>query len=168
MTFTRDDQRGRLKCANGARQCVFRTPPFAATLLFAAALLAGCGGNQGPERSLVSGTITYAGKPISAGTIRFVPLPTCPAPASAADIVDGQYKVNMHGGVPVGTHRIQIEAYRDVPGSPKPNPSAAGPPWTRVGQQQQYLPKKYNTDSQLEIKIEPGSREIVKNFELTD
>ena len=32
----------------------------------------------------------------------------------------------------------------------------------------QYLPKSHNVDSQLQITVEPGSRNITKNFDLTD
>ena len=33
----------------------------------------GCRANQGPERVVVAGTVTYRGEPIKRGVIRFVP-----------------------------------------------------------------------------------------------
>jgi len=33
---------------------------------------------------------------------------------------------------------------------------------------EQYVPAKYNTSTELQITVEPGSKEIVKNFELMD
>lgn len=78
-------------------------------------------------------------------------------------IKDGRYKVDGHGGVPVGTHKIEIEAYRVDPKYLKSGaPTARGIPRT------QYLPKRYNADSQVQIAIEPGSKEITKDFDLTD
>jgi hypothetical protein len=131
-----------------------------------AALLSGCGGDGGPQRVVVSGTVTYGGKPVSEGTIRFAPLPTCPAPMTGAMIVDGKYTVNMHGGVPVGTHKVKIEALRKTKNTSMPN--VAAPRQMQEAGLEQYIPKKYNANTQLEITIQPGSREISKNFDLTN
>ena len=128
-----------------------------------ATLLTGCGRDRGPERVVVSGTITYQGNPISVGMIRFMPTATSPVPMAGAPIKDGAYKVDGHGGVPVGTYKIEIEGYRmDPKHVPSDAPMARGTPRT------QYLPKRYNVESQLQITIEPGSPEITKNFDLTD
>ena len=62
----------------------------------------------------------------------------------------------------MGTHRIQIEAYRKI--TPRPGSSERLDPRAS----EQYLPAKYNVNTQLEITIPPGSREITKNFDLTD
>jgi hypothetical protein len=119
--------------------------------------LAGCRGGRGPERVIVSGTITHNGKPIPEGEIRFVPAPPAAVPVAIAQIVDGQYRVDHHGGVPVGTHKVEIQAFH-MPS--KPVPLGPAP--------QNYLPKRFNTDSQLKMTIESGSREITKDFALTD
>lgn len=134
----------------------------------AIAALTGCGkGAGGPERVVVSGTVTYRGAPLSDGEIRFVPLPTCPVPTTAARIVDGKYEIEGSGGVPVGSHKIQIEAYRWLDSMRKSDASL--PPDTSMRRpRQQYLPKKYNSSTELEITIEPGSSAITKDFELTD
>jgi hypothetical protein len=132
-----------------------------------AALFSGCGGGRGPERVPVSGTVTYNGKPIS-GTIRFLPTAATAAPMAAANVMDGNYRVDLRGGVPVGTHKVVIEAYR-VPSNaatqdvaPLPTGGARGVPGA------QYLPRRYNADSTLQITIPPGSPAITKNFDLTD
>jgi hypothetical protein len=128
--------------------------------------LSGCR-KEGPERVILAGTVTYQGKPVTEGTILFTPAATSQVPSAGASIVDGNYKVDVHGGVPVGTHRISIQAYRSVPftlppGQPEPRNYSQG----RL--RQQYLPKIYNATSQLVITIEPGSGAIAKNFDLTD
>jgi hypothetical protein len=135
-----------------------------------APFFSGCGGgNRGPERVAVSGTVTYHGKPIPDGTIRFVPLPAFPVPATSALIVDGKYKADGNGSVPVGTHKIEIEAYRKTKGaSPLPAGKPLPPRYSGDSLREQYLPKRYNADSQLQITIEPGSREVTKDFDLTD
>ena len=130
-------------------------------------LWSGCGADRGPERVVVFGTVTHNGKPISEGTIRFLPVATSAVPMAGTDIRDGKYKVDGRGGVPVGTHTIDIEAFRVDTGALKPGagvPSAMARGVRRV----QYLPKRYNEDSQLQITIEPGSKQINKDFDLTD
>jgi hypothetical protein len=134
----------------------------------AAVCFIGCRGDRGPERVIVSGTVTYNGKPIGEGEIRFMPVAASVVPMAAAEINDSKYRVDLRGGVPVGTHKIEIEAVRVdksrlKPGQPMP-PSARlrGVPF------QQYIPKRYNLDSELQITIEPGCREITKDFDLKD
>ncbi len=83
----------------------------------------GCG-DRGPQRVIVSGRVTYNGKPISSGVILFVPLPSCPVPSAAAEITDGKYRVDARGGVPVGTHKIKIEGYRKPANAPQPSTAA--------------------------------------------
>ena len=122
----------------------------------------------GPERVVVSGNVTYNGKPIAEGAIRFVPVASCRAPVAVATIVDGNYTVNVHGGVPVGRHKIEIEAYRRVmppglkPGDPLP------PCFPPKGMRAQCLPKKFNVDTHLEITIRAGAGRLVQNFDLAD
>lgn len=126
----------------------------------------GCG-NRGPERVAVSGTVSFNGQPVSEGFIRFVPLSTNPGPATAATINDGKYRADARGGVPVGTHNVRIEAYRKV-SVKNAMPVPGVPNATQEDHRQQWLPAKFNTNTTLEITIESGSREITKNFDLTD
>lgn len=132
-----------------------------------ATFLTGCGGDQGPERVVVSGTVTYNGKPIPEGDIRFMPVAASAVPMAGAEIKDGKYKVDGRGGVPVGTYKIEIEAYRVEPSAVKPGETPP-PMMARGAPRIRYLPKRYNVDSQLQITIEPGSPEITKDFNLTD
>lgn len=46
-------------------------------------LSSGCG-KDGPERAVVSGTVTYQGEPVKEGVIRLVPTPGTNAPVTAA------------------------------------------------------------------------------------
>ncbi len=85
------------------------------------------------------------------------------AVTSRVDIDWSTYRADGHGGVPVGTHVIQIEAYRKSSTPPPPNvPRFPGEP------EEQYLPKEFNENSNLEITIPSGSPAIIKDFDLTD
>jgi hypothetical protein len=123
--------------------------------------ISGCSGDRGPERVVVAGTVTYRGKPVDEGIIRFTPVASSLVPVIGARIADGKYTVDGHGGVPVGTHKIEIEGFRLLAGVTAPV-GARGVP------HEQYIPKRFNAESQLQITIPSGSREITKNFELTD
>ncbi len=129
---------------------------------------AGCG-SEGPERAIVSGTVSYGGEPIKAGQIRFIPSKGTKAPTSGAEIIDGRYTAEARGGVPVGTHRVEILAhrpnarFRELTESLPPDATELERP-----PRQQYMPAKYNTNSELEITIEPGSGTITENYELTE
>jgi hypothetical protein len=64
----------------------------------ACCLILGCTG--GPKRYRVSGKVTFAGKPVPAGTIYFTPdgARNNRGPAGYAQIKDGQYDTSASGG----------------------------------------------------------------------
>ncbi len=78
-------------------------------LLAAGACVCGCG-PSGPERVAVTGTVTYQGKPIEQGSIRFVPTGETKGPATGTTIKQGKYEASAKGGVLVGTQRVEITA----------------------------------------------------------
>jgi hypothetical protein len=127
---------------------------------------------SGIERAVVYGTVQFAGKPLPTGTIRFTPLTGTKAPPAAAQIVEGHYRVATRGGVPIGEHKIQIEAFRPVaPNSPvaleyaraqKEHPTLEIPP-----AREQYIPARYNENSELKISVQSGG-EVEHNIEMHD
>lgn len=131
--------------------------PSCVWLMLIAVLCGGCSGRGGLERAVMFGTVTYNGKPIAAGRIKFVPDVRSQVPSITANIANGEYKADLHGGVPVGTFKIEIEAYANTPATPQPM-------WIP----ENCLPKRFNANSSIRITIEPGSREIRKDFALTD
>jgi hypothetical protein len=160
-------QYGRGKCVGQMNRVGGRPRTIRCVLLgcvCATALLSGCGGDRGPARVVVSGSVSYNGKPISEGIIRFVPDKSASKPTMATVIKDGKYNADGLGGVPTGTHKVQIEAMRRIGNEPSGNSSSlhAG------GNLQQFIPKKYNAISQLEITVPSGSGKITKDFELTN
>jgi hypothetical protein len=139
----------------------------AVSLGLAATLAFGCARHDGPERAVVFGTVTYNGKPVADGMVYFIPQAASTLPKSGAAIADGKYRADGNGGVPVGTHKVRIEAYRYASQSAAPG-LPAPPAKSKTGPRQQYLPAKYNADTMLELTVEPGIRKIAKDFELSD
>ena len=148
-----------------------RRPVVSASALAAVlALAAGCGGD---DTVVVTGRVTYRGEPLGSeplprAQIRFIADDPSAAWMAGAYIDGGQYKVDTKGGVPVGKHTVEIVAHRPTADYVRRN----GPPgpdanWDRIPQEQ-FLPAKYNTQTELEVTIESGSGQIVKNFDLTD
>ena len=123
------------------------------------ALTLGCGPGS-VERATVSGAVTLDGTPIPKGQIRFIP---ANGPIWTARIKDGRYSTDGTKGVPVGDLQVRVEAYRILPGY------QAGAP-TGEDEQiplEQYLPAKYNSQTELTLKIDEGSSSVEKSFDLT-
>lgn len=124
-------------------------------------LLSGCGKN-GPECVTVSGQVTYQGKPVESGEMRLFPIEGTVAPMTGAKIEGGHYRVKHHGGVQIGTHKVEILAFEVEANQPSTGQgqSYGGPP------HRQYLPPKYNKNTELKMTIESGSGPVTHDFEL--
>lgn len=128
----------------------------------------GCGGQAGgPERVPVRGQVSYAGEPIQEGKIRFIPED---GPVAVAEIRDGRYVADARGGVPVGRHRVVIEAYRPRAGAePATAELAEAIADIEEGEvpQEQFLPREYSgAQSTLELVVESGANAITQDFDL--
>ena len=131
-------------------------------LLAIAVMIVGCGPrSDGPKRVLVSGNVTYANEPIVNGEIRFEPLDGKISPVGSA-IIQGSYKVSARGGVPAGSNRVVIHGYRPPPNTRMKTDShpQSGKPAV------QYVPAKYNTNSQLQITLDSEEDQKTLDFDL--
>lgn len=73
--------------------------------------LSGCGGPSGPERYHVSGTVTFDGKPVPAGSVLFEPDKSKgnSGPAAGVKIKGGKYDTRIDGkGMVGGPHLVKI------------------------------------------------------------
>jgi hypothetical protein len=68
----------------------------------------GCSNRQSTK--VVNGEVTFQGRKVDAGNLRFVPIEGTEGPASRANIIEGQYKISARGGVPLGKHRVEVNA----------------------------------------------------------
>lgn len=81
-----------------------------AALLLAACL--GCGSGDALPMKIVEGNVTCGNVPVEGGIVRFVPIEGTRGPMSFGTIDHGKYRVETHGGVPLGTHRVEVEAWK--------------------------------------------------------
>ena len=118
--------------------------------LFSLAILCGCG-DAGPQTYEVSGDVSVDNQPLEEGYITFNP--TQPDdPAAAGPITKGKYKFK----VTPGSKKVEITANRRLEGKK----DALGMQMT-----EQYLPKKYNQQSELKAEITEGENSAV-DFDL--
>lgn len=133
------------------------------------ACYAGC--RHEPARTIVSGTVTYQGQPVDRGEIRFVPTKGSTGPVCTADIAGGRYRADFHGGVIVGTARVEVFAFRfdkQHPGHPANEEPLGGGPLVDSPPHVQYLPARYNIQSQLETTVPRQGAEVSRDFSLSE
>jgi hypothetical protein len=122
-----------------------------ATVLCTAIALSGCGGSSG---GTVSGTITYNGTPLNAGTITFFGKDD--KSASGSIDADGKYTV---ANVPVGPVKIAIRTPPPIPDTKaKDVPHVEGASAVKPIQ----IPPMYadQKSSDLTFTVNPGSQEF--------
>ena len=119
-----------------------------------AALLSGCGSGGSP--SGVTGNITYEGKSITTGSLRFEPVGKSDGPGGRATITDGKYAIPLDQGMQAGKYRVAIYAVRET-GKSITNPEVMpGDPTGPRSETVQYIPERYNTNTQLEADLKAG------------
>jgi hypothetical protein len=121
--------------------------------------VAGCARDDGLSRVVISGAVTYDGKPVEKGQIRFLPTPGTSGPATIDPIDGGRYTTENTGGVPVGSHRVEITGYDPVEYANAP--TGPGSPPVR-----QRLPEKYNRKSELTVTLDADSDSKPLDFNL--
>jgi hypothetical protein len=141
----------------------------------------GCGRNESVV--VVEGTVRYAGQRIMNGDIRFYPIEGTKGATIGAPIVDGLYRAVNKDGVPVGTHRVVIRAFvlediGPVSGQPaggdllapvSPGPSAKPRmPIYAVEGRKQFIPVKYNAQSELTAEVTGESNPQTIDFDLPE
>jgi hypothetical protein len=118
----------------------------------------GCGDNR---RQGVEGTVTFDGQPIPDGNISFIPQGDARGPTAGAVIKDGRFAIDRARGTFTGTFRVEIVAARATA-------ETVADPVTgeRVSLREQYIPAKYNVQSELTAEIAAGGSNQLK-YELT-
>ena len=138
--------------------------------------LTGCE-NKYPNLHPVSGTVTFAGKPVPLGTITFYPQDgSRPAIGHLAD--DGSYHLQTYDdgpGAALGQHTITIAAAKEEFDHPGTDPGSetltVEPTMTEMAKRvriQWLLPMKYSGRDTSQLTAEVTSAENVIDFHLPD
>jgi len=148
----------------GPRSCMMQA---SMAFVLLAAVVIGCGRGDGLQRVVLNGAVSYGGEPVTDGTILFVPCDGTTGPSTAVKIVDGRYRADSNGGIPLGTYRVEILAYRKNTAGRQPlGPAPQMNSSLHANAPQQYLPEKYNVRSQLKTTVEAGSKSATQDFVL--
>jgi hypothetical protein len=115
-------------------------------LILVFCVLMGCGPG-GPATHPVSGSVSLDGTPIPDGDIIFTD-PTGAATSGMGKITDGKYTAN----ITAGKKRVEIRASKMMP-FPAGQVGAMG---EKEGPQD-YIPKKYNDQSELTMDVKAGT-----------
>jgi len=122
--------------------------------------VAGCGGESSDiQKVVVQGTVALDGQPVANGEVRFYPAPGTHGPVSGGPVRDGRYIAQGRGGVPVGRHAVEILAFRPSSGARAAHPEG--------GPVDQYLPEKFNEQTELTAEITGEDDPATINFDLT-
>ena len=109
-------------------------------------LLAGCGGAGGREG--LEGTVTLDGQPLAEGSIRFHPIDGTEGPTAGGKIENGEFSLLPQGGTFPGKYQVEITSTRKTG---QQIPAALGD--GMVDEYEQYLPARYNTQSELTAEV---------------
>ena len=109
-------------------------------------LISGC--SKGSSRLGIEGEVTFDGAPLPSGKINFTPMPGTSSPTAGATITNGEFKVDRAKGVRPGQFRVEINAVR--PSGKKIKDDLSG---QEIEQQSQYIPAKYNKNSELVAEV---------------
>jgi len=120
------------------------------TYCIAVCLLVGCSGRSGEnhQRAKITGSVTYDGESLQYGVINFVPKPGFNLPTGSTEIRNGQYQLEVRGGLLFGTYRVEITGWKQPPDGALATPESTDDP-----QSGQIVPEKYNTQSTLEVVV---------------
>lgn len=120
------------------------------------AALSGCQGSSAPPRFDVFGSVLYDGQMIPEGDIVFLPENGKGRP-DGGKIVDGKFQIS----VTAGKKRVEVRASRE---NPDKLVDSMMEPGKKVPSREDYIPDRYNTNSELKLEVASGENAI--DFEL--
>ncbi len=169
---------------NSSRRCKSLRAAPVILLTFTTLLIVGCRGKR--DTVVVAGKVTFDGRLVSNGDIRFLPTQGTGARASGAPIIDGVYEAKYKGGVPIGTHRVVIRAFMlegigsaagsgpvaedlvsRAPQRSKEQRKEIPLPIYVVEGREQFLPGEFNVQSKLELTVTGENATQTADFELS-
>ena len=122
--------------------------------------LMGCGAPAGKPAAL-RGTVKFNGEPVPKGGIRLSTEDGTPGTGGVSPIEDGHYEIPEDSGMKAGKYLVIINAFKKT--GRKIKVDEAG---TERDGERQYLPRRYNDDSQEHLELVPG--ENTKDYDLTN
>jgi len=121
--------------------------PVTALGLLVMICFSGCG--SGENRQVMTGEVTWLGKPLEKGVITFYPKGQ--GDTVGTEILSGKFTIKQENGAMPGKYRVEIIAFR-----PTGKSEFDVDQKKQVSIEEQYLPKQYNSASTLEADVADG------------
>lgn len=121
-----------------------------AALLFSTVVTAGCG----PTWSGCEGEVSYEGEPMAAGSIRFFPIEGTSGIGGSARVEGGRYVIPPGRKFAAGNYLVSVTAARPTGRTVQPEPGHE--PEGPVSETEQYIPERFNTNSEIRVILERG------------
>ena len=115
-------------------------------------------GCSGDNRQSLQGSVTLDDAPLATGYISFSPRAGTPGPTAGSEITDGRFAIERTRGTFPGMFRVEITASR---------PSGRHVEGVPGEVYEQFLPARYNTESELTANVVGGSKNNLE-FKLTE
>lgn len=125
------------------------------------AVMVGCGGESGPKKFEVTGTVTFKKQPLDYGSIQFMPAEGSKGGSfSGAEIKGGKYTIPAASGLVAGTYRVIISSGdKDPKAKEEAMPGESGPP------AKERIPPEYNANSKQQVEVTAGKGNVF-NFDI--
>lgn len=114
-------------------------------------LAAGCGGGT----PAVSGTVTFDGKPLNGGMIKFVPTDGSTS-GGQIELREGRYTSEPSWNLKPGKYRVEVR-WQNRTWKPAPSPTDSG---AVVAEGKEQIPQRYNSKSELTADLKSGENKI--------
>jgi hypothetical protein len=133
----------------------------AAWCLAVCATICGCQ-NRSSNRANVSGKVSLDGKPVTRGSILFVPSETVGGTAAGGAIVDGEYILHDACAPYIGKNRVEIRALR---GTGRMVQKPLAPQGDMVDERTEAVASRFNSEATLTFEIQNGNN--TASFDVT-
>lgn len=119
-----------------------------------AGMLAASGCTPLPVPAGCQGEISYEGKPVATGHIRFFPLSGTRGPGASTIVRDGRYLISVGPGLTEGVYLVAVMATRPTGRKLRPEPGYEGE--GPVAEEESYIPERFNASSRLRVTLAAG------------
>lgn len=122
----------------------------------------GCSGGDGLDRREVRGAATYDNEPIPEGTITL--FPKAGGIVASGPIVNGQFVIQRASGPTPGEYQVKITGLRKSGNTIRVE--EPGVETKEIEEVTSYIPRRYNDESELELKVDANESVIEVDFDL--
>ncbi len=131
-----------------------------AGILLVAMVASGC--SRVPRRLALEGRVTVDGVPLESGAMAWIPIEQTGGPTCGGSITAGRFSIPAPEGARAGEYRVEITASRLSDRADSMSLDGTTMAYSMI----QYLPARYNAESELVATVRSSGKNVY-TFELT-